>query len=129
MKNLKTNLKNRKAISFLKNKIKRTIVSCSIAFIALTSCSSNDDAIGNCDNGTWIQTVQNELTAFSKATQAYAINSTPENCNNYKSAVLAYINALDKIKTCVATVNLVDFEKALKDAKEGLNNISCTSNT
>ena len=125
MKHLKPIFKNKEVNYFLKNKIKVTLVSCCIAFMTLTSCGANDDDSIACGNGTWVQSVQTELNTWLTATQAYGSDPTSANCQNYKSTGQAYLNALDKIKTCVPVVNLAEFEKALLEAKEALEKTSC----
>ena len=127
MKYLKTKLENRKVIPFFKSKIKLTTVSCCIAFMALTSCGGSDDgpAKADCANGAWIQSVETELNSWVAATQAYGADATSENCQKYKSAGQAYINALDKIKECVPTISIANFEEALEEAKESLSEIPC----
>ncbi|MEE9408383.1 MAG: hypothetical protein V3V28_09935 [Polaribacter sp.] len=116
MKHLKT---------IFKNKVKVTLVSCCIAFMTLTSCGVNDDETLDCANGTWVQSVQTELNAWLSAAQVYGSAPTSANCQSYKTSGQAYLNALEKIKTCVPTVSLEEFEKALLEAKEALEETSC----
>ncbi len=122
-----TNFQNKTVISFLSNSVKLIIACCCIAFMSLTSCGGSDDgpAKVDCANGLWTQSVQTEFSAWSAATQAYGSNPTPENCQKYKSAGQAYINALDSIKKCVPTGSIADFEESLEEAKTEINAIPC----
>ncbi len=127
MKYSKTNLKNKKVISFFSNKAKLTMVSCCIAFMSFTSCGGNDDesALVDCGSGLWTLSVQTELTAWVTATQTYASDPTPANCQGQKNAGQAYIESLDKIKKCVPSGSLANFNKALEEAKTEINALSC----
>ena len=120
-------LKNSKVISFLSNKVKLTVIGCCIVLI---SCSSNDDepAVVNCGSGAWTQSVQTELNNWLTAIQVYGETPTIANCENYKTAILAYINALDKIKDCVPTESLLNFEQAIEEANLEIATIDCSDN-
>ncbi len=112
----------------MKNRIttSKFLISCFIIFIGFTSCSK--DSILNpdrCLNGSWIQEVEKELNAWVAATNTYGEDPTKANCEKYKSAGVDYLNALDKIKKCVPSVSLSEFNQAINEAKQELNTTSC----
>ena len=104
-------------------KIIKNILGCSILFFALTSCSK--DSPINCFGGSWAQELSSELTDWTTAAQAYSENPTTENCNSYKSSISSYISAIDKLTDCIPTVSQQDFNMAVDEAKEELNEIDC----
>jgi len=125
METLKANFEKRAIPSFT-TKVKLTLISSCIAFVALTSCGGDDDSgAANCGNGLWTLSVRSELNNWFSAAQAYAGDQTTINCQNNKSAGQAYIKALEGIKACVPNLSLADFEQALEEAKIEINAISC----
>ena len=96
----------------------------SIFFLMLfINCSKNPIS---CLDGSWVQEVSSDLEAWSAASNTYAENPTVENCNNYKSAINGYLNALEGIQDCVPGSSLSDFDGSLDEAKDELSEIDCT---
>lgn len=103
-------------------KIIKKIMLCSILFFGLASCSKNPV---KCFGGSWIQELSSELTDWTTAAQEYSDNPTAANCNNYKSSVNNYLDAIDNIKNCVPTASLGDLNGSIDEAKQELNEIDC----
>lgn len=109
----------------VKNSIFKTAVS--LLFLLLfVNCSKDGGA--SCLNGSWIQEVSSELETWLAATAKFGEEPTVENCTSYKSAINGYLNALDRIKECVPTVSLADFNGSLDEAKQELSELDCTGN-
>ncbi|MEE9363497.1 MAG: hypothetical protein V3U92_12945 [Cellulophaga sp.] len=103
------------------------IGSCVILF-SFTNCSKNEDNTKDnieCFGGTWIQEIAAELSVWTTSAQEYSTDPSKANCDSYKSAVTNYLNALDKIKKCVPTISLDDFNKSIEEAKVELTDIGC----
>jgi len=114
----------------MKNSRLKTTIYLSALFL-FANCSGNDDEPNNgvsCFNGTWIQEVSSELTDWTSAIQLYGQDPSEENCNNYTNSLIAYIDALDRIKECVPTVNLAEFNEAIEESREELSNFDCSEN-
>ena len=84
-----------------------------VCFGLLTGCSKGNETI----NTNACQLSDDKFTAFSNATKAFATAQTPANCQAYKTAALAYINAA---ATCTA-VSKADLDTIRKD----LNAMTC----
>lgn len=127
MKTLKTNVKNKKSISFLTKKVTRTLISSCVVIMLFTSCGGGGDSSNdvNCNNGLWTQSVQTELSAWLEASQTFALEQTTANCLSNKSAGQSYITALEKIKECVPNLSLLDFEEAINEARFEISAITC----
>jgi len=112
----------------LKNIFSKTRIILLLLTVTLISCSSDDDddsTTADCGNGAWTLSVQSELNAWIAAGQAFGADPSLANCNSYKSAGLAYIDALDEIRECVPNVSLADFNEALDEANAEIDAISC----
>ena len=115
----------------MKNSRLKTTIYLSVILL-FANCSGNDDnEIDNntsCFNGTWIQEVSSELTDWTSAIQLYGQDPSEENCNNYTNTLIAYIDALDRIKECVPTVSLAEFNEAIEETRQELSNFDCSEN-
>ncbi len=84
-----------------------------VGFGLLTGCSKGNETV----NTSACQLSDDKFTAFSNATKAYATAQTTANCQAYKAAALAYIDAA---ATCTA-VSRTDLDTIRKD----LNAMTC----
>jgi len=87
----------------------------------LVSCNNKKDDVVNC-SAAWGTDLQDELTAVSNTGVAYATNPTAANCDAYKAAYQAYIDALEPYGNCAELngQNRTDWEKALQEARDSL---------
>ena len=89
-------------------------------------CKKDDDDPVGCAN--WAADVSAEATAFSNAATVYFSNPTPTlaECQAYKNAGQAYVNALNAHVEC-ATIsgNHVDLQAAINQIQADVNAIQC----
>jgi hypothetical protein len=108
---------------------KRTFFLVLMVFVILgtNSCKNKaDDLVDDCGT-VWATEVQDELNAWSNAAAAYGANQTPANCNAYKAAAQAYLNALEPYRNCAAITGAqrTQWEQALASAQQSINSIKC----
>ena len=111
--------------------MRKRITFLTLMFLGLTafiSCSENDEPNepGICGT-TWAVAIEDEATAFSAALQAYASDPTTENCQAYKVALQAYIDALKPYGDCTTLTGQqrADWEAAVAEAEAGIDDIEC----
>jgi hypothetical protein len=75
----------------------------------------------------WATELSAEVNAMSAAAQAYASDPTTANCNAYKQATQAYLNALSPYGNCtlLSGQQRIAWENALADAQESVDNMDC----
>ncbi len=95
------------------------------AILATYGCSKDEPAPGNCYDGNWAQQYTAELIAWSNAATTYSQEPTLANCTAYKSAGIAYLDALGDIYDCVPSESRADIDKDIEEAKAELNDESC----
>lgn len=95
-----------------------------ISVIATTACSKSSSAVG-CGTASWWTEVESELSAVSDAAVTYGTDPTSSNCEAYISAYQQYINALRDVDNCVAGVNRQEYNAALDEAEEALDDLEC----
>jgi beta-mannanase len=108
----------------MKRKIYTVLFLCFIV-AGISSCKKNkDDA--PCSVA-WASELSAEMNAMATAAQAYATNPTTANCNAYKQAAQAYLNALSPYGDCTLLTGQqrIAWENALADAQESLDNMEC----
>jgi hypothetical protein len=111
----------------MKSKLAFVLLSMFICF-GLTSCSKDDDSDSDPCSVFWTVGLSDEINAFSLAAQAYGTNPTLENCNAYKAAAQAYVNALSPYGDCASLTgqDRVSWQESLIDAQQSVNEITCT---
>lgn len=95
-----------------------------ILSVGFASCKKNTAA--GCSVA-WASELNNEIQALSNTLQAYSINPTQENCQAYKAAAQAYVDALTPYGNC-ATLAGADrdaWQQALNEAQQDVDNINC----
>lgn len=86
--------------------------------LLVTSCSKDGDGGVPC-SAAWGTDLQNELSAVVTAGTAFALDNSEANCNAYKSAYQAYINALKPYGNCATLTgqSRTDWQKAVSEAE------------
>ena len=71
--------------------------------------------------------LSDKITAMSNAAIAYGMNQTTANCNAYKSAAQAYINAAQPLANCpqLSASERAAYQQAINDAQDEINNLTC----
>lgn len=98
------------------------------ALILSFGCSGDDDMEDiNCgENWYASETVQNALTDYMNALNAYGMDPTPENCNAFKSAANDYIDILESFRSCAVDQGVLDeWEESFDQARDGIDEIEC----
>lgn len=99
----------------------------SVGFIG--ACNNDDDGGGGgCGSFSWATEVESEFTALFETALAYGSDPTTANCERYKSAFRDYVDALDGLENCLGVLSAQDrqdYNEALKDAEDELNNLPC----
>jgi hypothetical protein len=95
--------------------------------VVTTSCSKNNplNPLG-CGNGTWALQVSDEAAAWGQAASAYSSDPSPANCTSYKNAANNYLNALEGVRGCVAGVSQAEFNEAINEAKNEVDETDCS---
>lgn len=94
--------------------------------VILGAWSCKKDTAAGC-SAAWGAELYDEVVAMSNAAQAYSVSPTTENCLAYKSALQAYVNALEPYGNC-ATLTGTDrqaWQDALNDAQQTVDDIDC----
>jgi hypothetical protein len=98
-----------------------------LAVFVSTACSKDNPANpAGCAAGfNWGVELQAEATALSNAASVYAQDQTTENCNAYKAAFQAYLDAAADIDVCVPTGQRAEYNAAINDAQANLDALVC----
>lgn len=97
------------------------------ALIGNESCKKDKDNDPDICANNWVTTTQDELTSVTNAAMAFGNNPTVANCNAYKTAYQAYINALKNYENCSALTGMsrTEWKNSLDEAQEELNEFNC----
>ena len=71
-----------------------------IAVFGFWTCDKDDDS--DACSAAWASELNNEANALINAAQVYGMDPTVANCNAYKQAAQAYVNALEPYGDCPA---------------------------
>ena len=93
-----------------------------LAAVGTTSCKKSEP---DCGTFGWSFAIQDEINNLSAAATAYSQQNTPENCQAYKQAYLNYIDALKDWEHCLNDFDRTDWQHALQEAEQDVNNIQC----
>lgn len=109
----------------MKSKMAYVLLVIFICF-GLSSCSTKDDS-EPCSLA-WGTELQAELNALTAAAQTYSTNPTIANCNAYKNAAQAYVNALSPYGDCAALTfqQRTSWQEVLNSAQQSVNEIDCS---
>lgn len=79
-----------------------------------------------CDGSkSWGEQTKTEVDALNSALTTLAFGPSKANCEAVKKAYIEYIEALEKVNTCVIGEHEDAFLKALKDGKAELQQMDC----
>lgn len=109
-------------------KLRLSFIGCGIALIIVTSACGKDDPVtpvGNCFDGNWAAQFADELQAYSLAISTYSNNPTEGNCDNYKIAAKAYLDALNEVYDCVPTASRAEIDQAINEARADIDREDC----
>ena len=97
------------------------------ALLSLPSCNKDDDGSqAGCNSIAFNERFADEVTNVSNASAAYSMDPSSTNCQNFKNAYNAYIDALETYEACAITLNqTVEWNQALDGARTSVNSIVC----
>ncbi|WP_139249721.1 hypothetical protein [Mariniphaga anaerophila] len=92
----------------------------------ISSCKKSEEKETPCSVA-WATELSDELNAMAAAAQTFATNPTSANCNAYKQAAQAYLNALRPYGDCTLLTgqDRVVWQNAIDDAQESLDDMEC----
>lgn len=96
-----------------------------VAMATLPACNKDNDNDPCGNNFNWGLELQAEATAISNAATAYAMDQTTQNCEDYRAAIQAYLDAAADLDGCVVASERAAYEQAIVDAQAELNALSC----
>jgi hypothetical protein len=98
-----------------------------IAVFGFWTCSKDKNKTDLC-TGAWASELSTEANAMVNAAQTYATNPTTANCNAYKQAAQAYLDALAPYGNCATLTgqDRVDWQNALDGAQASVNSLDCS---
>jgi hypothetical protein len=96
-----------------------------VAVSGVWSC--NKDKKDDSCSGAWASELSNEANAMINAAQVYAASPTPANCNAYKQAAQAYLDALEPYGNCATLTgqDRVDWQNAVDSAQQSVDAMQC----
>ncbi|MDO6811034.1 hypothetical protein Q4603_20605 [Zobellia galactanivorans] len=103
------------------------IIACSALLFSL-GCSKDDDSPdpqSGCLNKSWGEQTQAEVEAVTAAAATFSNEPSKASCENFRTAYIDYIEALQKLESCVPIPNQAAFAKALEDGKIELAKLDC----
>jgi len=96
-----------------------------VAVSGFWTCSkdSKDDSC----SAAWASELSNEVNAMINAATVYGTDQSPANCNAYKQAAQAYLDALEPYGNCATLTgqDRVDWQNALDDAQDSVDALVC----
>lgn len=106
-------------------KIKHSFVILLVVFL-FTGCSKSNNKV-DCHSGFNLYLeASDQLESFSNAAFNYAQDPTPANCNNYKKALIAYVDVLEKYEKCVLEYgDIEDWRESIREAREDIKELQC----
>ncbi len=78
-----------------------------------------------CGDESWGERTGAEADAAAEATIAFSNSPSKETCENVRTALLDYIEALENMEECVVPANKDAYAKALDDSRDQLQELDC----
>jgi len=100
---------------------------CAITGILLCAACKDDPApVDPCNNFNLAVALQAESNAVSAAATAFGLDPTTANCNAFRAAYLAYIEAAQGYQSCAnSTGQGAEYQQALADAQAEIDSLMC----
>ena len=92
-----------------------------IGLVFITSCSS--DSV-DCDVNSFNSDIQARVNDVNAAGTTYANDPTEENCNTFKDAANAYLDAVQGYSNC-DQFDQVQYDAAVQGARDAVNQVPC----
>jgi hypothetical protein len=109
---------------------RKIIFSVFLLIIALGTWTCKKDSNNNdpC-TGAWASELSTEANAMATAAQTYGMNPTVANCNAYKQAAQAYVNALEPYGNCatLAGQDRIAWQSAVDNAQASISSLDCSA--
>lgn len=104
------------------------VLTMAFGILGLAACSNDDDVTDEPCSTAWSTEIQAEIEAMSLAAQTYASDPTPANCEAYRTAAQAYIDALKPYGNCATLTgqNRVAWEEAVAEAEASIADMDCS---
>ncbi|MBI0397268.1 hypothetical protein [Cyclobacterium marinum] len=98
-----------------------------LSIVFLAGCGEDEEPSG-CNSLNWTADLNDELTALSTAISNFGQEPNEANCNSYRQALLAYVNALRPYGNCQGLTgqNRVEWQKLIDEYEEDLNEMDCS---
>jgi hypothetical protein len=95
-----------------------------VAVVCCASCNKDDDGPDTCN---FAQELQDELTAYTNAANAYFADPTNvEKCNAYRNALMDYLDEAEGLQSCAnAAGQGTEYQQALDAAQDALDSFQC----
>lgn len=109
-------------------KISISLLALSLYFLTIGCGGGDDDSVSNACGANFNLGVEinAEVMALSDAATIYAMDPTPENCNAYKVAAQAYLDAVAGYEDCAQLSGQGDeYAQAIADAEASIDAIQC----
>jgi hypothetical protein len=97
------------------------------ALVVYVSCKKDKDNDPDICATNWGVATQKESTAVANAAMAYITNQSVANCNAYKTALQAHVNALKKFENCASLTGLskAELKADIDEYQETVNDLTC----
>lgn len=104
-----------------------SLILLSLIFLAGCGDGDNDEPSG-CNSLNWSAELTEELTDLSTAISNFGQNPTEANCNSYRQALLAYVNALRPYGNCQGLTgqSRTEWQNLIDEYEEDLNEMDCS---
>lgn len=107
-------------------KTKYFLIASALTLILTTTGCSNDEPTEPSPLGcAWGEQTKQEADALSNALVTMATSPSVGSCENVRATYIDYIDALEKLKSCVLPGHRQAFDQALKDGKAELEQLDC----
>ena len=94
--------------------------------LVLGNCSGSDDDSADLCGLAWTQQVEDEANALAISATAFGQNPSVTTCNAFRAAALSYLDALDDARPCVDNSERAQFDEAVDDAQDSVNELDCS---